>query len=56
MSFENTKKAATVMSWRDVMALRSAYNNGLRTAETREACRIYIAEMRKRKSSNGGTK
>jgi hypothetical protein len=38
------------VDWVEVMALRSAYNNGLKTPETREACRIYIKEMRKRKA------
>ena len=37
------------MEWSEVMALRSAYNNGLKTPETREACRIYINVMRKRR-------
>lgn len=39
------------MDWVEVMALRSAYNHGIKTAETRKACRIYVAEMRKRKKS-----
>ena len=38
------------MDWAEVMALRSAYNNGLKTPETREACRIYINVMRKRRA------
>lgn len=40
----------SAMEWREVMALRSAYNNGLKTPETREACRVYVNEMRKRKA------
>lgn len=44
------KQTSNAMDWREVMALRSAYNNGLKTPETREACRIYVNEMRKRKA------
>lgn len=51
MTDQNNK----TMEWREVMALRSAYNNGLKTPETREACRIYINEMRKRKADRLGS-
>lgn len=47
MKDENDNKT---VDWVEVMALRSAYNHGIRTPETREACRIYVAEMRKRKA------
>lgn len=38
------------VDWVEVMALRSAYRHGIRTPETREACRIYMSERRKKKS------
>ncbi len=36
------------VDWVEVMALRSAYNQGVRTQETREACRVYNSERRKK--------
>lgn len=47
---KNQNDSKTI-DWAEVMALRSAYNNGLKTPETREACRIYINERRKKKKS-----
>ncbi|WP_314295896.1 hypothetical protein [Acinetobacter schindleri] len=38
------------VDWVEVMALRSAYRHGIRTPETREACRIYMSERRKKKA------
>lgn len=36
------------VDWVEVMALRSAYNQGHRTPETREANRIYTSEQKKK--------
>lgn len=36
------------VDWVEVMALRSAYNQGHRTPETREANRIYTNEQKKK--------
>lgn len=36
------------VDWVEVMALRSAYNQGHRTPETREANRIYVNEQKKK--------
>ena len=36
------------IDWVEVMALRSAYNQGHRTPETREANRIYTNEQKKK--------
>jgi hypothetical protein len=38
------------IDWVEVMALRSAYRHGIRTPETRQACRIYMSERRKKKN------
>lgn len=38
------------IDWVEVMALRSAYNQGLKTPETREACRLYMSERKKKKA------
>lgn len=36
------------VDWVEVLALRSAYNQGHRTPETREANRIYTSEQKKK--------
>lgn len=41
------------MSYSDVMQLRSAYNSGIKTAETREAARIYITWKSRMKVKRG---
>ncbi len=46
MKDQNNNKT---VDWVEVMALRSAYNQGHRTLETREANRIYTND-RKRKA------
>lgn len=30
------------MTYQEIMSLRSAYNQGIRTKETRQACNLYI--------------
>mgnify|MGYP006374355607 CR=1 FL=1 len=41
-----------MMTWEEIKKLRSAYNHGYRTDETRLAAKLYIAEMRKRKKES----
>lgn len=36
------------VDWIEILALRSAYNQGYRTPETREANRIYTKEQKKK--------
>ena len=54
-NYETPKDWCYDMSYADVMQLRSAYNAGIKTNETLEACRIYM-DWRKVKQNLKGEK
>lgn len=40
------------IDWVEVLALRSAYNQGVKTDQTRAACNLYMAERNRKKKAN----
>lgn len=53
-NYETPENWCYDMSYENVMQLRSAYNKGIKTKETFEACRIYMDWRKNKQSLKGG--